>query len=140
MPPREELTAVGKTGIIPVTVKKVGPIYEEGFQGQAPGLLRRQDKGNRPGLGDPPAEISERENKLGRGEGGKYLKGRRNGLRAKGKCLKGRRQGTRPREIVVRTSAKSLLGRRTQTGRWAARGWNISRTGFWSFPDEQEKP
>lgn len=80
MPPHEELTAVGNTGIIPVTVKKVGPIYEEGFQGQAPGLLR-QDKGNRPGPGDPPAEISEGENKLGRGEGGKYLKGRRKGTR-----------------------------------------------------------
>lgn len=81
MPSHEELTAVGETGILPVTIKKVGPIYEEGFQGQAPGLLRRQDKGNRPGPGDPPAEKSELENKFRRGEGGKYLKGRRKGTR-----------------------------------------------------------
>lgn len=78
MPPHEELTAVGNTGIIPVTVKKVGPIYEEGFQGQAPGLLR-QDKGNRPGPGDPPAEISEGENKLEEGR-------EENTLRAEGRA------------------------------------------------------
>lgn len=77
---------MGETGILPVTTKKVGPIYEEGFQGQAPGLLRRQDKGKRPGPGDPPAEISELEDKFERGEGGKYLKGRKNGLRAEGRA------------------------------------------------------